>query len=1075
MTKASLFAIALVVVVVASLNAAGGAETAAANVYRDEVIADAPRGYWRLGETGGTVAADAGANGNPGSYRGAMTLGVTGALPGDPDNAARFDGVDDRVTMNDPASGIFDFGTGDFTVEAWIKTSVGGDRTVIGKRSTNPYWYVLVTDDPGHTGDVRANIHDGSVQRQGYSTTRVDDGAWHHVVVVFQRADGIAFYVDGAASGFTAGASPGSVDNSAALQVGKTSGGGYFSGDVDEVAVYNTALSPARIQAHQLAGAADTTAPAVTLTTPANGGQTLDTTPTFSGSAGTAQRDSSTVIVRVYSGPAATGTPLQTLTTTAAAGAYSVEAVSQLPYGQYTAQAEQDDDAGNVGLSAATTFTVSPTDTTAPAPTITSPANGSSTADRTPTFRGTAGTAPGDSSLITVKVYIGPSAMGTPAQTLTTVAAGDAGYAVDAFADLALGEYTARAEQTDAAGNLGLGAATTFRVVVPVLLAAGDIAACGDTTEDEPTAVILDSIPDAIVAPLGDNVYPGGSAADYANCYDPTWGRHKSRTKPTPGNHDYVQSGASGYYGYFGAPAGDPAQGWYSYDLGDWHVVVVNSNCFKVGGCDLGSPQNQWLRQDLAAHPTTCTLAYWHHPRFSSDSSHGDDPEMAPLWDALYEYGADLVLNGHAHLYERFAPQTAAGAPDPAYGIREIVVGTGGYVLYAWGTIRANSELRFNDAHGVLELTLQATGYDWRFIPVAGKTSTDSGSASCHGVPTGPPPDPPDSTPPAISLTAPAQGSTSSDATPTFAGTGGTAAGDSTTVTIKVYSGTAPSGPAVQTLVTTRSGGGSYAIDAASALALGTYTALAEQADAAGNTGFSTANTFMVVEPGPPPPPPPPPPGTGPAVRSISTGAVNGPSSELTIAKPNGTAQGDLLLAVVAHQGGSAKNMPAPAGWTEIPGTNVYQGTNARIHAWYRFAGATEPSFYLFTLTGGGDDMAGGIMAIVRARNPSPVDAAAGQANATSSGSVTAPSVTTTAADTLLVFGGSCNVPVTFSPPAGMAEQWDVATSGAFKVAIETAAQSVGGAQETGTRVATASSSCRSVAIDLVIAPAPAP
>jgi hypothetical protein len=1070
--KASVLSTALAVVFLASMVAGGAGTTAAVTPYDDEVLADTPRGYWRLGETTGTIAADASPNGNTGSYRSGVTLGAAGALGGDTDTAARFDGVEDRVTMADPASGIFDFGTGDFTVEAWIKTSVHGDRTVLGKKSSGPYWFVVVTDDSGQTGRMRATIYDGAVTRKGYGTVRVDDGAWHHVAVVFQRASGIAFYVDGAAAGFAAGAATGSIANSAPLQVGKTSGGGYFSGDVDEAAVYNVALSAARIQAHYDTGYADTISPAVTLTSPANGEETLDTTPTFGGTAGTAPGDSSTVTVNVYAGATATGTPVQTLPTTASGGTYAVDALSPLAVGQYTAQAEQADADGNLGLSAPTTFTVSLTDTTPPQPTLTAPANGGSTADPTPTFAGVAGTAAGDSTQVTVKLYIGPSAMGSPIQTLDATAGVGGAYAVEASAALALGEYTARTEQVDGAGNTGFSAPDTFTVSSPILLAAGDIAACGETTQDEPTAQILDSIPDGIVALLGDNVYSAGSPSEYTNCYEPTWGRHKARTRPSPGNHDYTTAGAAGYYGYFGAAVGDPSQGWYSYDVGDWHVIALNSNCYYVGGCDAGSAQEQWLRADLAAHPTSCTLAYWHHPRFNSSGTDSNNLSVEPLWQALWDHGAELVLNGHAHLYERYAPQAPNGAPDPAYGIRQITSGTGGYVLYPWGQIQPNSEVRFNDAHGVLKLTLEPNGYNWQFLPVPGKTSTDSGSSSCHGVPQGPPPPPPDSSPPAISLAAPSQGSTTGDSTPTFAGTAGTATGDSTTVVVKVYNGTAPSGTPVQTLVTTRSGGGAYAVEATSPLALGTYTAQAEQGDASGNTGFSSANTFMVVDPGPPPPPPPPPSGTGPAVRSVSSATANGPASELTLGKPAGTSEGDLLIAVIAHQGGSAKNMPAPAGWTEIPGTNVYQGTNARIHAWYRFAGPTEPDFWLFTLTGGGDDMAGGIMSIVRGRTPVPIDAAAGQANATSTRPVTAPSITTTVADTLLLFAGACNNPATFTPPAGMTEQWDRATSGAFTVALETAVESLGGAQATGTRVATASGSCRSVAIDVAVAPA---
>ena len=170
----------------------------------------------------------------------------------------------------------------------------------------------------------------------------------------------------------------------------------------------------------------------------------------------------------------------------------------------------------------------------------------------------------------------------------------------------------------------------------PTLLAAGDIADCS-SDGDEATAKLLDGLA-GTVATLGDNVYESGTASEFTNCYDPSWGRHKSRTRPAPGNHDYLTSGASGYFGYFGAAAGDPQKGYYSYDLGSWHIVVLNSNCAQVGGCGAGSPQETWLRQDLAAHPTTCTLAYWHHPRFSF-GKYSNDPRTQALWQALYDGG----------------------------------------------------------------------------------------------------------------------------------------------------------------------------------------------------------------------------------------------------------------------------------------------------------------------------------------------------------------------------------------------------------------------------------------------------
>ncbi len=264
----------------------------------------------------------------------------------------------------------------------------------------------------------------------------------------------------------------------------------------------------------------------------------------------------------------------------------------------------------------------------------------------------------------------------------------------------------------------------------PVLIAAGDIASC-KATGDTATVAILDTLPGAI-AVLGDNAYEAGTAAEYRNCYDPTWGARLVDTHPVPGNHEYETANANGYYGYFGAAAGDPAAGYYSYDLGAWHVIAINSNCMSIGGCGAGSPEEVWLRADLAAHRTECTLAYWHHPRYSSGTTHGDQAFVQPIWQALYDYHADVVLSGHEHNYERFALQDATGGAD-ALGIREFVVGTGGRSHYAFGSTEPNSEVRNRDTFGVLVLTLHADSYDWRFVPEAGKSFSDAGSASCHG------------------------------------------------------------------------------------------------------------------------------------------------------------------------------------------------------------------------------------------------------------------------------------------------------------------------------------------------------
>lgn len=269
----------------------------------------------------------------------------------------------------------------------------------------------------------------------------------------------------------------------------------------------------------------------------------------------------------------------------------------------------------------------------------------------------------------------------------------------------------------------------------PILVGAGDIASCGGSG-DEATADLLDAIfaggvPGRVFT-AGDNAYDSGTASEFADCYGPSWGRHKARTGPAPGNHDYNTGGAAGYFGYFGAAAGDPSKGYYSYDLGSWHIVVINSNCSEVGGCGAGSPQEQWLRADLATHPAVCTLAYWHHPRFSS-GIHGSSTSVQAIWQALYDYGADVVVNGHDHDYERFAPQDPSGVADPERGIRQFVVGTGGMSHYSFtGPPAANGEVRNGGAFGVLKLTLHSTSLYWEFVPVAGNTFNDSGSQSCR-------------------------------------------------------------------------------------------------------------------------------------------------------------------------------------------------------------------------------------------------------------------------------------------------------------------------------------------------------
>jgi acid phosphatase type 7 len=233
---------------------------------------------------------------------------------------------------------------------------------------------------------------------------------------------------------------------------------------------------------------------------------------------------------------------------------------------------------------------------------------------------------------------------------------------------------------------------------------------------------------------LGDEAYPRGSVANFEDCYGPSWGRFKGRTKPVPGNHEYFTEGARGYFEYFGEAAGDPEAGYYSYELGSWHVVALNSNCEEVR-CGPGSAQTRWLKEDLAANDEAqCTLAYMHHPRFSSGEKHGPTAGgVEELWEALYEADADVVLSGHEHNYERFSPQDPQGKADPEGGIRQFVVGTGGGG--GEGPISdpiANSKVRTDGTDGVLKLTLHPKSYEWEFVPVEGESFTDSGGAQCH-------------------------------------------------------------------------------------------------------------------------------------------------------------------------------------------------------------------------------------------------------------------------------------------------------------------------------------------------------
>jgi hypothetical protein len=289
----------------------------------------------------------------------------------------------------------------------------------------------------------------------------------------------------------------------------------------------------------------------------------------------------------------------------------------------------------------------------------------------------------------------------------------------------------------------------------PVVAAAGDIACdpaqsgfnAGNGTstycQQKATSNALINTGLSAVLALGDNQYYCGSLLAYDQSYALSWGRVKSITHPVPGNHEYLTSGgggttgcnssnagAAGYFAYYGAAAGTKGKGYYSYNVGTWHLIALNSQCSSVGGCGSSSAEYKWLAADLAAHPNRCTLAYWHIPLFSSGGRAGSGTR--PLWSLLYAARADLILNGHDHIYERFAPQTPAGAADPTNGITQITVGTGGSNHTSIVSIAANSVVRNNNTYGVLRVTLHSTSFSWAYQRVAGGSFADSGTTACH-------------------------------------------------------------------------------------------------------------------------------------------------------------------------------------------------------------------------------------------------------------------------------------------------------------------------------------------------------
>jgi hypothetical protein len=530
--------------------------------------------------------------------------------------------------------------------------------------------------------------------------------------------------------------------------------------------------------------------------------------------------------------------------------------------------------------------------------------------------------------------------------------------------NLSAGNHTFAVWATDTRGNADPTPATRSWTISPGsadpnLIAAGDIAYCGNNN-DEATAQLLDNMPGTIVT-LGDAAYDSGTAAQFTDCYGPTWGRHKARTTPAPGNHEYSTSGAGGYFGYFGAAAGDPTEGYYDYRLGAWHVIVLNSNCTAIGGCGAGSPEEQWLRNVLATAQEECTIAVWHHPRFSSGSVHGGNTGMDAFWQALYDYGADVVLNGHEHFYERFGMQDPDTTADALYGIRQFTVGTGGRSSYGFASPVANSDVRAQP-YGVLKMILKDTSYSWEFTPVAGQTFTDSGSSSCHDAP---------GTPPTL----------------------------------------------------------------------------------------------------PPPPPPPPPSGSGIGVVGSVQDQSSVSRSTIAMGRPAGTTVGDVLVASVATNA-DATIVPSNSGWTVLR-DDVISGA-LRQAVYVRAVGSNDPSSYQWTIPEGTRRVTGGMTAYRGVNSTQPVDAYGATLNGSGT-AVTAPSITTSVANTMLVQVVGVNAEGTLTAPAGMTEAWEAASpnSGSTRDVLASSSYALQGATgPTGSRVAPASLPGASIGVLLALRPA---
>jgi hypothetical protein len=496
-----------------------------------------------------------------------------------------------------------------------------------------------------------------------------------------------------------------------------------------------------------------------------------------------------------------------------------------------------------------------------------------------------------------------------------------------------------------AAQPSGVGVAAAS--VDPVIAAAGDIA-CDPTNsnfngglgkngacQQQATYAVLQQIDPVAVLALGDNQYYCGGYQAFLQSYDLSWGKLLTKTYPSVGNHEYLTSGgtgcdstnqnAAGYFRYYaGAPAeGNVGQGWYSFDVGGWHLIALNTNCSSAGGCGTGSAQYTWLAADLAAHANRCLLAFWHIPLFSSGGRASSNSR--PFWNLLYAAHADVVLNGHDHIYERFAPQNPSGQLDSAGGIREFIAGTGGANHTSIVAPAANSEVRIATTFGVLAVTLHPGSYDWAFVPVGGQPVMDSGSAACHNTSGSS-----DTTPPSVPTGLQATPVSSSEIDLSW--TPSTDGGGSGLKGYNVYDGGA--------LIASTSSP-SYANTGLAAGSTHTYTVSA--VDNAGNESARSAPVTALTPSGG---------GGGGVVTLVRQVTANAASTSTLTVPLAGTAAGDGLVAAIAVKAGSSASVSSVqdsgGGMWARGAVGYLTGSNSRVELWYRL---NAPSLSSLTIT----------------------------------------------------------------------------------------------------------------------------